>query len=487
MSELAGSVRLAIPHGMRVQYEPAQKGHVLVYPEGMVQLNAPAAAILERCDGARTLDEIVADLERTFRASNLAPDVHAFVRYALGNSWLTGADVAPAVPLRGSGPPRSLGLPLWLLLELTYRCPLHCVFCYNPTDFARTGPELATEQWRTVLAQARALGAVQLGLSGGEPLAREDLEELVAYAHQLGYYSNLVTSGIGLTEARIKALKAGGLDHIQLSFQDSTRELNDFLSSTRTFELKARVAELIRAYDYPMVLNVVLHRHNIDHVGEILAMAERLGAQYVELANTQYYGWAWLNREELLPSRAQLARAEAVTQEFRARVGNRIKVYFVVPDYFEKRPKPCMNGLGSVFLAVTPDGTALPCHAARMLPGLELPNVTRMSMREIWYESQAFNRFRGQGWMKEPCVSCPERTKDFGGCRCQAYLLTGDPDNADPVCELSPYHHLVTEAVARAEAAVGAPRPPREHVLRFRDHRTSIPVRVGQPQETPGS
>ena len=228
-----------------------------------------------------------------------------------------------------------------------------------------------------MLEEARALGAVQLGLSGGEPLARDDLEEIVAAAHALGFYINLVTSGVGLTEARIKALKAGGLDHIQLSFQDSSRELNDFLSSTRTFDLKARVAELIRAHDYPMVLNVVLHRHNIDHVGEILALAERLGAQYVELANTQYYGWAWLNREELLPSRAQLERAEAVTNEFRARVGNKMQVYFVVPDYFETRPKPCMNGLGSVFLAITPDGTALPCHAARMLPGLNLPNVHR--------------------------------------------------------------------------------------------------------------
>jgi pyrroloquinoline quinone biosynthesis protein E len=392
-----------------------------------------------------------------------------------------------AVPQPGSAPAaRPVGPPLWLLLELTYRCPLHCVFCYNPTDFAKTGPELSTAQWLRVLEEARALGAVQLGLSGGEPLARDDLEEIVAAAHALGFYSNLITSGVGLTEARIRALKAGGLNHIQLSFQDSSRELNDFLSSTRTFDLKARVAELIRAHDYPMVLNVVLHRHNIDHVGEILALAERLGAQYVELANTQYYGWAWLNRAELLPSRAQLERAEAVTNEFRARVGNRMQIYFVVPDYFETRPKPCMSGLGSVFLAITPDGTALPCHAARMLPGLNLPNVTASSVREIWYESQAFNRFRGERWMKEPCVSCPERTKDFGGCRCQAYLLTGDADNADPVCELSPHHHLVTEAVARAEAAVAAPRAAREHVLRFRDHRTSIAVTPGEPPPAHG-
>ena len=392
---------------------------------------------------------------------------------------------APNAAVGASQAPRSAsapGPPLWLLLELTYRCPLHCVFCYNPTDFANTGSELGTEDWMRVLRQARALGAVQLGLSGGEPLVREDLEPIVAQAHTLGFYINLITSGIGMTEARIRSLKAAGLDHIQLSFQDSTRELNDFLSSTRTFELKSKVAGLIRQYDYPMVLNVVLHRLNIDHVGEILEMAERMGAQYVELANTQYYGWAWLNREHLLPSRAQLERAEETTRRFRERVGGRMQIYFVVPDYFETRPKACMNGLGSVFLAIAPDGTAMPCHAARMLPGLQLPNVRESDIRTIWYDSPAFNRFRGEAWMKEPCRSCPERTRDFGGCRCQAYLLTGDADNADPVCDLSPYHHRVTEAVARAEqAGSAAAGGVREQVLVFRDHRTSIPVVPGEP------
>ena len=376
---------------------------------------------------------------------------------------------------RGTSP--AVGPPLWLLLELTYRCPLHCVFCYNPTEFARTGAELPTAEWIRVLREARALGAVQLGLSGGEPLEREDLETIVAEAHALGYYINLITSGVGLTEARCAALKTAGLDHIQLSFQDSTRELNDFLSSTRTFELKAKVAALIRQYDYPMVLNVVLHRLNIDHVEQILAMAEALGAEYVELANTQYYGWAWLNRSALLPSRAQLERAEAATQRFRARVGSRVQVYFVVPDYFETRPKACMGGLGAVFMAIAPDGVAMPCHAARMLPGLELPNVLDAHLRAIWYDSLAFNRFRGDAWMREPCRSCPERGRDFGGCRCQAYLLTGDATNADPVCELSPHHHLVTAAMMGAERAGGADDSRlREQPLVFRDHRRSIAV-----------
>ena len=377
-------------------------------------------------------------------------------------------------------PAPAVGPPLWLLMELTYRCPLHCVFCYNPTDFATTGPELATEDWLRVLREARALGAVQLGLSGGEPLARDDLEVIVQEAHSLGYYSNLITSGVGMTEARIAALKRAGLDHIQLSFQDSSRELNDFLSSTRTFELKAKVAELIRKYRYPMVLNVVLHRLNIDHVEEILEMAERMGAEYVELANTQYYGWAWLNRDQLMPTRMQLQKAQEALERFRARPGQKMKVFFVVPDYFESRPKACMNGLGSVFLTVTPDGTALPCHAARMLPGLTFPDVRTHSVRSIWYDSAGFNHFRGSQWMKEPCRSCPEKTRDFGGCRCQAYLLTGDASNADPVCDLSPHHHLVTEAVAAAEAGAlrggGAGKP-----LVFRDHRISIPVVVAGP------
>jgi pyrroloquinoline quinone biosynthesis protein E len=343
------------------------------------------------------------------------------------------------------------GPPLWLLLELTYRCPLHCAFCYNPTEIARSGAELDTEDWLRVLREARSLGAVQLGLSGGEPLVRDDLEIIVAEAHLLGFYINLITSGVGLNETRIAALKAAGLDHIQLSFQDSSREVNDFLSSTRTFELKSKVAALIKQYDYPMVLNVVLHRLNIDHVEEILNMADRLGAEYVELANTQYYGWAWHNRAQLMPSRAQVERAEATTRRFRERVGRPMRVFFVVPDYFERRPKACMNGLGSIFLTVTPDGTALPCQAARMLPGLEFPNVRSASVAQIWFDSSGFNHFRGDSWMKEPCRSCPEKARDFGGCRCQAYLLTGDAANADPVCDLSPYHHLVTEAVAHAE------------------------------------
>ncbi|HSD53720.1 MAG TPA: pyrroloquinoline quinone biosynthesis protein PqqE [Burkholderiales bacterium] len=367
--------------------------------------------------------------------------------------------------------PSSPNPPLWLLAELTYRCPLHCVFCYNPVDYTAYGAELTTNEWVRVLREGRSLGATQLGFSGGEPLLRDDLEVLVAEARRLGYYSNLITSGVGLNERRIAAFKDGGLDHIQLSFQDSTREMNDFLSSTRTFDLKRRVARLIKQYDYPMVLNAVLHRLNIDHVHQILDLALELEAEYVELANTQYYGWAYVNRDQLLPSREQLERAEEVVNRFRERVGNAMKIYFVVPDYHETRPKACMNGWGAVFLCLTADGLALPCHEARMLPGLEFPNVRERDLRWIWHDSPAFNRYRGDEWMKEPCRSCPEKVRDYGGCRCQAYMLTGDPANADPVCDKSPHHALVTQAVERAQAA--RPAVGTKPVLFFRDDKNS--------------
>lgn len=345
----------------------------------------------------------------------------------------------------------TIGPPLWLLAEVTYRCPLHCVYCYNPVDFAKHEDELTTEEWFKVLREARALGSVQCGFSGGEPMLRDDLELLVAEAHRLGYYTNLLTSGVGLNEKRIDALKEAGLDHIQLSFQDSTREMNDFLSSTRTFDLKRRVADLIKSRGYPMVMNCTIHRHNIDHIEAILQLADDIDAEYVELANTQYYGWAQVNRDQLLPSREQLERAERITNEWREKHGNKMKLFFVVPDYYEKRPKKCMNGWGNIFLTITPDGKALPCHTARMLPGLEFPDVRTSSVREIWYESEGFNRYRGTGWMKEPCSSCPEKEKDYGGCRCQAFMVANDPAAADPVCDKSPFHPRIVAAVEQAQ------------------------------------
>ena len=363
-----------------------------------------------------------------------------------------------------------IGPPLWLLAEVTYRCPLHCVFCYNPVDFAKTerADELSTADWLRVLREARQLGAVQCGFSGGEPLVRDDLEELIAEAHRLGYYTNLLTSGVGLTKERAHALKAAGLDHVQLSFQDSTRELNDFLSHTKTFQLKQEVGETIKALGWPMVMNVVIHRLNIDHIDRIIAMADALGAEYLELANSQYYSWAHLNRDHLLPTSEQIRRAEAVTDEWRVKVADRMKLFFVAPDYHEGKPKKCMNGWGNIFLTISPDGTALPCHTAKMLPGLAFPNVREHDVRHIWHDSEGFNRYRGTGWMKGACVTCPDKEKDLGGCRCQAFLLAGDPAATDPVCPKSDRHALVQAAVAAADAGVVPERP-----LVFRDPKQS--------------
>lgn len=361
----------------------------------------------------------------------------------------------------------NVGPPLWLLAEVTYKCPLHCVFCYNPVDYATQPEELSTEDWLRVLREGREMGAVQLGLSGGEPLLRDDLEVIVAEAHRLGYYTNLLTSGVGLTAQRAAALKAAGLDHVQLSFQDSTREMNDFLSHTKTFELKNRVAKIIKDQGWPMVMNVVIHRLNIDHIGRIIEMAAELDAEYIELANTQYYSWAFVNRAQLLPTHEQLKRAEAITDEWRQKLDGRMRIFFVAPDYHEGKAKKCVNGWGSMFITVTPDGTALPCHTAKMLPGLSFPNVRETSLREAWFESEGFNRYRGTGWMKEPCSSCEHKEEDLGGCRCQAYLIAQDAEAADPVCRKSPHHDKVLAVVAQAEA--DARTRTTEHPLVFRD------------------
>lgn len=375
---------------------------------------------------------------------------------------------------------RDLGpKPLWLLAELTYACPLQCPYCSNPVDFARVKTELTTEEWRRVLTEARAMGATQLGFSGGEPLVRRDLETLIAHARTLGYYTNLITSGLGMDEARVQAFREAGLDHIQLSFQSSEKAQNDFIAGCEAFEHKLAMARAVKQSGYPMVLCFVIHRDNIDRIEDMLRLAVDLQADYVELATTQYYGWALHNRDRLLPTRAQLEGAEAIAHDYQARYQGRMKIYYVVPDYYETRPKACMNGWGAVFLTIAPDGTALPCHAARELPGIQFPSVREHDIAWIWNESPAFNRFRGFDWMKEPCRTCPERFKDFGGCRCQAFLLTGDAENADPVCDLSPHHDRVLAAIERAakSSPAGSEAP-----LVFRNTRSSRAIRAARAE-----
>jgi len=361
--------------------------------------------------------------------------------------------------LNGSGssfakPGYEPGPPLWLLAELTYRCPLQCPYCSNPLDFARSHDELSTAEWIEVFRQAREMGAAQLGFSGGEPLVRQDLAELIAAARGLGYYTNLITSGIGLTEEKIASFADAGLDHIQISFQAADEEVNNLLAgSQKAFAHKLEMARAVKKHGYPMVLNFVTHRHNIDNIDQIIRLCIELEADFVELATCQFYGWAELNRAGLLPSKEQLVRAERITNEWRDKLAaenHPCKLIFVTPDYYEERPKACMNGWGNLFLDITPDGTALPCHSARQLP-VTFPNVREHSIEYIWRDSFGFNRFRGYDWMPEPCRSCDEKERDFGGCRCQAFMLTGDAANADPVCSKSAHHGKILAARDQAD------------------------------------
>lgn len=354
--------------------------------------------------------------------------------------------------------------PFGLLAELTYACPLHCPYCSNPLNLADYREELTTSQWQRVLAEARDLGVLQLHLSGGEPLQRRDLPDIVHSASELGLYTNLITSAVGLTSRRAEQFRTAGLDHVQISVQADEPALSDRLAGTPSFERKVSAARLVKELGWPLTVNVVLHRQNIDRVAAILDVAEELRADRIELANTQYYGWAWRNRGALLPSRAQLERAETAVRAARERLRGRMEVIYVIPDYYSRYPKPCMDGWGRRQLTVAPNGDALPCPTAQALP-LPRASVREHSLAWIWEKSPLFQRFRGTDWMPDPCRSCDRRELDFGGCRCQAFQLTGDAARTDPVCHLSPDHGIVEEAVqaanevARPREAVLTPRP----------------------------
>lgn len=352
------------------------------------------------------------------------------------------------------------GIPLWLSLELTYRCPLKCSWCNNPLDFEDYGSkELSTAEWKKVLDDARRLGALQLGFTGGEPLLRDDLEELVGHADSIGFYTNLITSGIGLTEERLLALKAAGLKHIQLSVQASRAELTDALVGARAHAGKMEAARLIKKHGFPMVLNVPVFKQNIGEIDAMIAWAAGMGIEYIEFANIQYYNWALMNRDELMPTLAQVREAEAVVNRWREKLGNTMTIYFVIPDYYEGRPKACMNGWGAIHLTVAPDGVAMPCQEARVIPGLQFDSVREKPLDWIWHESSLFRKYRGLDWLPEPCSSCSEKEKDFGGCRCQAFLLTGDASNTDPACSRSPHHGVVQQAVAVREQTMRFQKP----------------------------
>jgi pyrroloquinoline quinone biosynthesis protein E len=338
--------------------------------------------------------------------------------------------------------------PYTLVAELTYRCPLACPYCSNPAPLDGYRDELSTDEWRGVLDGAEALGVVQVHLSGGEPLVRRDLAELIAHARRRDLYTNLITSGVPVERERLAALRDAGLDHVQLSLQDVDAESAARIAGLDALAQKREVARWTKELGLPLTLNIVLHRANLDRVAEMVAFAEAAGADRLELANTQYHGWALANRDALLPEAAQLERARAVAVDAAARLRGRMEIVYVKPDYFGDQPKACMDGWARRFLVVAPDGTALPCHAARSITSLSFENVRDRGIESIWRDSEAFNRFRGESWMPEPCKSCDRRAVDFGGCRCQAFALTGDAAATDPACALSPHHQLIQ--VARA-------------------------------------
>jgi pyrroloquinoline quinone biosynthesis protein E len=345
--------------------------------------------------------------------------------------------------------------PLAFIAELTHRCPLHCVYCSNPLELTQRSTELSTEDWSRVFQEAATLGVLQADFTGGEPLTRPDILHLIRAARAAGLYVNLITSGLPLDESKLEALVAAGLDHFQLSFQGAHEEIAQEISGTKAHPQKLRVLEWLKRHRVAVTLNFVIHRRNIEQLPEMLALAESSSASRVEFANVQYYGWAFANRDSLLPTREQLTHSIDFLKKAQERLSGKIKVEYVVPDYYARYPKPCMGGWGRKLMLITPSGDALPCHAARAIPGLSFENVTNRGLSEIWNSSDAFQKFRGESWMQEPCKTCDRRTQDFGGCRCQALLLAGDAAATDPVCSLSPQRSKV-DAILSEINSVGA-------------------------------
>ncbi|GAA2333975.1 pyrroloquinoline quinone biosynthesis protein PqqE [Streptomyces kunmingensis] len=351
--------------------------------------------------------------------------------------------------------------PPWALLsELTHSCPLHCGYCSNPLELTRRSHELADEQWAAVFAQAAELGVLHTHLSGGEPLLRRDLEDITQAAVRVGLYTQLVTSGVGLTAKRLDALVDAGLHSVQLSVQHADPVTSDEIGGRRSFEAKRAAARLVRERGLPLGINVVLHRHNLDALDDLLRLAVAWEADRIELANTQFYGWGLLNRTALMPTRGQLARARTTIAHWHERADTALDITWVEPDYFTGTPKPCMGGWGAVSLTVTPDGTVLPCPAAASIPDLDAPNVRDHSLRWIWEDSPAFTRYRGTEWMPTPCRTCDRKTEDFGGCRCQAFALTGDAARTDPACSLSPDHTALVALTHVSDPPAIVPRRP---------------------------
>jgi pyrroloquinoline quinone biosynthesis protein E len=445
-------MRPGLARGVRLVHDPVRGADALLYPEGSLLLAGPAPDVVRACDGERDIDGLVRVLSASY-AGVRVDDVAALVDDLVTRRLLAdGGRRVTAERCQGT-PADGSPIPIGMVAELTYRCPLSCGYCSNPVQLDPAHQELTTAQWRTVLTQARDLGVLQLHFSGGEPVLRPDLPELVAVARELGLYTNLITSGIGLSEARLRRLVTAGLDHVQLSVQDAEAPAADAIAGLRAHDKKIAVAALVRAAGLPLTVNVVLHAANVDRLLAIAGFAAELGAERLELAHTQYYGWGLRNRAALMPTADQVHRAGLAAAEAHARHGRDIDIVYVEPDYHTGRPKPCMSGWGSRQFAVSPAGVMLPCLAAEQLPGPPPPSVTSATLADIWHRSELFNRFRGTEWMPSPCHDCELREVDFGGCRCQAFQLTGDAAATDPACALSPHHASLTRTVAAAGPA----------------------------------
>jgi len=451
----------------RLRADPRDGLSVLLSPERGLRLSATSAAIVEKCDGTRDVDQIVDELCSQYPRSDRARidrDVRELLSYLRARALIEGygaedeavdSRAADPLSLRAFPPSRDFA-PYTLVAELTHRCPLACPYCSNPRELVRGNDEMPTADWVRVVDEAAALGVMQMHLTGGEPLARSDLEAIAQRARWKDLYVNLVTSGVPLDRERLRRL-APNLDHVQLSVQDADPASSDRIAGHSSFDAKMRVAAWVKELGLPLTINVVLHRENLDRVDAIVALAERLGADRLELANVQLVSWALENAQALLPTRSQIDRAREVAHAAKERLRGRMEVILVLPDWHADRPRACMDGWARRFVVVAPDGAVLPCHAARSLP-LAFDSVRGASLGRIWETSEAMRAFRGEAWMPEPCVSCERRSIDYGGCRCQAFALTGDVRATDPACGLAPAHGLVKAARERAEEATREPR-----------------------------
>ena len=448
--------RLAL--GARVRVDRRDGTRVLLSPERGLRLGETAAAVVELCDGTRSFDAIVDALAARYEGADrrrIADDVRGLLADLRGRGLIVdfvsdagdGARDAPD-PLPGEPAEAS---PYTLVAELTHRCALACPYCSNPRALTPGHDELTTAEWMRVVDDAASLGVMQVHLSGGEPLARGDLEAIATRAHERDLYVNLVTSGVPVERARLERL-AASIDHVQLSVQDAEPAASDRIAGIAAFDQKMRVAAWVKELGLPMTLNVVLHRQNIDRVADVVAMAERLRVDRLELANVQLVSWALDNRAALLPTHDQIERARSVSAAAKLRLGGRMQIVFVLPDWHAGRPRACMDGWARRFIVVAPDGAVLPCHAARALP-LAFETVRSRPLADVWETGEALRTYRGEAWMPEPCKSCDRRTEDFGGCRCQAFELTGDAGATDPACPLSAEHAVVLAARAEAERA----------------------------------